>query len=131
MDTQTAMHDAARGGPGIAQVLRLAWGLPRRPAAAFDDLFDRYGDVVWISLPPLISRILLGGSGSRVALLRDPALIKPLLAAPIEVASAAEPRQRNLETLWGDRSLFLLEGPPHSRLRKLMLPRLRGEALTQ
>jgi cytochrome P450 len=131
MDTQTAMHDAARGGPGIAQVLRLAWGLPRRSAAAFDDLFDRYGDVVWISLPPLISRILLGGSGSRVALLRDPALIKPLLAAPVEVASAAEPRQRNLETLWGDRSLFLLEGPPHSQLRKLMLPRLRGEALTQ
>lgn len=130
MGTQTAMHDAARGGPGIAQVLKLVSGLPRRSTAAYDDFFGRYGDVVFLSLPPLMSRILLGGSGSRVALLRDPALIKPLLLAPIEVASAAEPRQRNLETLWGERSLFVLEGPPHTRLRKLMMPRLRGEALT-
>jgi cytochrome P450 family 135 len=130
MDTQNAMPDVARAGPGMAQMLRLAWGLPRRPAATFDNLFDRYGDVVWVSLPPLVSRIL--SDGSRVVLLRDSALIKLLLTAPAEVASATEPRQRNLETLlWGDRSLFLLEGPPHSRLRKLMLPRLRGEALTQ
>lgn len=131
MGTRTAMQDAARGGPGIVQVLKLTSELPRRSAAAFDQLFDRYGDVVYISLPPLMSRILLGGAGSRVALVRDPASIKPLLMAPIEVASAAEPRQRNLEMLWGNRSLFVLEGPPHTALRKIMMPRLRGEALTQ
>jgi cytochrome P450 len=68
--------------------------------------------------------------GSRVALLRDPKVIKPLLMAPADVVNATEPH-RMLETLWGDRSLFILDGPPHRRMRKLMLPRLRGEALPQ
>ena len=110
-------------------MLRLAWRLQRRGDAAFDDLFDRYGDVVWVSLPPLLPRRIVP-AGSRVALLRDPEVIKPLLMAPAEVVNATEPH-RMLETLWGDRSLFILDGPPHRRMRKLMLPRLRGEALAQ
>lgn len=128
VDTQHAVHDAVADGPGIAQMLRLGWRLRRRGDAAFDDLFDRYGDVVWVSLPPSMSRILSGGS--RMALVRHPALIKPLLTAPAEVVNATEPH-RMLEMLWGDRSLFLLNGPPHRRMRKLMLPRLRGQALAQ
>lgn len=126
--TQHRVNDA-RGGPGIVQMLKLARALPRRGDAAFDDLFDRYGDVVWISLPPLILRVLLS-AGSRMVLLRDPALIRPLLTAPSEVVNATEPH-RVLEMLWGDRSLFLLDGPAHHRMRKLMVPRLRGAALTQ
>ncbi len=126
--TERALHDAVASGPGIAQMLRLGWRLPRRGDAAFDDLFARYGDVVWLSLPASLSRILSGGS--RMAMVREPALIKPLLTAPAEVVNATEPH-RILETLWGDRSLFLLNGPAHRRMRKLMLPRLRGQALTQ
>jgi cytochrome P450 family 135 len=129
VDTQHAVQDAVPAGPGIAQMLRLAWRLQRRGDAAFDDLFDRYGDVVWVSLPPMLSRRIVSG-GSRVALLRDPKVIKPLLMAPADVVNATEPH-RMLETLWGDRSLFILDGPPHRRMRKLMLPRLRGEALPQ
>jgi cytochrome P450 len=129
VDTQHAVHDAVPGGPGITQMLKLAWGLQHRGDAAFDDLFDRYGDVVWLSLPPVLSRWLMSG-GSRMAFVRDPKLIKPLLMAPAEVVSATEPH-RMLEALWGDRSLFILDGPSHHRLRKVMLPPLRGDALAQ
>jgi cytochrome P450 family 135 len=128
VDTETTARDAVPGGPGIVQLLKLGWRLPRRGDAAFDDLFDRYGDVVWMSLPASISQILSGGT--RMAMVRQPALIKPLLTAPAEVVNATEPH-RMLETLWGDRSLFLLNGPPHRRMRKLMLPRLRGQALAE
>jgi hypothetical protein len=129
VEIQDTVRDAVPGGPGMAQLLRLAWRLQRRGDAAFDDLFDRYGDVVWISLPSFLSRRIVS-AGSRVAFVRDPKLIKPLFMAPAEVVNATEPH-RMLETLWGDRSLFILDGPPHRRLRKLMLPRLRGEALAQ
>ena len=57
----------------------------------------------------------------------DPALIKPLSTAPPVVIDAT-PANRVWKMLWGDRSLFLLDGAPHRRVRKLMLPRMRGEA---
>ncbi|OBF59975.1 hypothetical protein A5756_04010 [Mycobacterium sp. 852002-53434_SCH5985345] len=107
-------------------MLKLAWTLPRRGDDAFDELFDRHGDVVWMSPPPLISRLV----GSRVAFVRDPALIKPLFTSPPDDVNAPEPH-RVVDPFWGDRSVFLLDGPHHLRLRKLMLPRLRGDALTQ
>ena len=128
MDTQHTARDAAPEGPGLATMAKLALTLPRRGDAAFDDLFDRYGDVIWVSPPPLISRLLPGGFN--VAVLRDPALIKPLFAAPADDADVAEPH-RVKDPFSGDRSVFLLDGPDHRRLRKAMLPRLRGNALTQ
>ncbi|OBG29376.1 hypothetical protein A5764_22780 [Mycobacterium sp. 852002-51057_SCH5723018] len=123
------MHDAVPGGPGLAQMLKFGWRLQHRGDAAFDELFDRYGDVVWVSLPPVLSRWFMS-AGSRMALVRDPKLIKPLLMAPGEVVDATEPH-RMLEALWGDRSLFVLDAPSHHRMRKVMLPRLRGDALAQ
>jgi cytochrome P450 family 135 len=126
VSNQHTAREAVPDGPGLAQMLRLAWTLPRDGDAAFDDLFDRYGDVIWVSPPPLISRLV----GSKVAFLRDPALIKPLFSAPADDVSATEPH-RVVDPFWGDRSVFLLDGPDHLRLRKLTLPRLRGDALTQ
>jgi cytochrome P450 family 135 len=129
VDTQHAVHDAVPGGPGLTEMLKFARRLQRTGDAAFDDLFDRYGDVVWVSLPPLLSRWLLSAR-SRMAFVRDPKLIKPLLMAPAEVVNATEPH-RMLEAVWGDRSLFIVDGPVHHRMRKVMLPRLRGDALAQ
>ncbi|OBB91725.1 cytochrome P450 [Mycobacterium sp. 852002-40037_SCH5390672] len=126
VDTQHTARDAVPDGPGLAGMLRLAWTLPRRGDTAFDDLFDRYGDVVWLSPPPPISRVV----GSKVAFVRDPALIKPLFTASADDANAPEPH-RVMDPFWGDRSVFLLDGPDHRRLRKLMVPRLRGDALTR
>lgn len=126
VDTQHTARDAAPDGPGLAGMLKLAWTLPRRGDTAFDDLFDRYGDVVWLSPPPPISRLV----GSKVAFLRDPALIKPLFTAAADDANAPEPH-RVMDPFWGDRSVFLVDGPDHRRLRKLMVPRLRGDALTR
>ncbi|OBJ57416.1 hypothetical protein A9W95_00880 [Mycobacterium sp. 1423905.2] len=116
-------------GPGIAQMLRVARRLMRDGDTAFDELFDRYGDVVWVGLPPVLARRMVS-AGSQLVLLRDPNVIKPLLMAPAEVVNATEPH-RMVEGLWGERSLFVLDGPAHHRMRKLMLPRLRGEALAQ
>ncbi|WP_082945426.1 cytochrome P450 [Mycobacterium sp. E2733] len=124
--TQHTTRDAAPDQLGLGQMLRLAWTLPRRGDDAFDELFDRHGDVVWLSPPPPISRLV----GSRVAFVRDPALIKPLFTSPADEVNAPEPH-RVMDPFWGDRSVFMLDGPDHRRLRKLMLPRLRGDALTQ
>lgn len=95
--------------------------------AALDRMFDRYGDVLWLTVPKFFE-ILPGVS--QVALVRDPALIKPLLTAPEEVMDSTK-ANRVLEMLYGERSLLLIDGPEHRRLRKLLLPRLRGEAMQQ
>lgn len=126
METQQTARDVMPERLGLAQMLRLAWELQRRGDTAFDDLFDRYGDVIWVSPPPPISRLV----GSKVAFLRDPGLIKPLFTAPADGVNATEPH-RVTDPFWGDRSVFLVDGPDHRRLRKLMLPRLRGDALAR
>jgi cytochrome P450 family 135 len=100
VNTQLAVKGAVPAGPRLTQMLRLVWRLQRRGDAAFDDLFERYGDVVWVSLPTFLSKRIVS-AGSRVAFVRDPKLIKPLLMAPAEVVNATEPH-RMLETLWGD-----------------------------
>lgn len=127
VDTELTGRDAGLSGPGIAQVLRFLRAMTKHADVAFDDLFDRYGDVVWVSLPSWIAKIALP-AGSGIVLLRDPALIKPFYTVPSETVDRAE---RGHEMVFGDRSLLCLDGAEHLRLRKLMLPRLRGGALTQ
>jgi cytochrome P450 family 135 len=93
--------------------------------AAVDRLFDRYGDVLWLTVPKFIE---VFPGVSQVALVRDPAVIKPLFTAPDQAVDSTK-ANRVLEMLYGDRSLFLTDGPEHLRLRRLLLPHLRGEAL--
>ncbi|MFC3965309.1 cytochrome P450 [Nocardia jiangsuensis] len=112
-------------GPRIWVWPALLWGMMRRGDDLIDEQFDRYGDVVWLPLPRF-PHFLPGGA--QLVLLRDPALIKPLFTAPDELVDSAG-ANRALELLYGDRSLFLLNGPDHRRLRRVLLPGLRGDAL--
>lgn len=109
-------------GPGpVAHAWFLARWL-REGESAVDALFERYGDVVSLFLPGIRPGI------RSVVVVRDPAVMKPLLTAPDDEVDATE-GNRVLEPLYGPDSLFLIDGPRHRRLRKLLLPPLRGQAL--
>jgi cytochrome P450 len=89
----------------------------------FERLFERYGDVVSLRVPWVIPGV------SRVVFFRDPALLKTVFSASYEQLS----NDGNLPIvgLYGTRSMVLLDGPPHLRLRRLALPPLRGGALEE
>jgi cytochrome P450 family 135 len=122
---RVAVPSAVPRGPRLWQWPALWWALSRRGDVAIDELFDRYGDVVWLPLPKF-PHFMPGGA--RLVLLRDPALIKPLFTAPDELVDSAG-ANKALELLYGTESLFVINGPRHRRLRKVLLPGLRGDAL--
>jgi cytochrome P450 family 135 len=108
-------------GPGLRDLPRIVIDHVRHGEAATDRLFERYGDVF------RIGGQLLPGTTSTV-LLRDPALVRPLFtASPDEIDSTHA--NKVLQHLYGERSLFLIDGPEHRRLRKILLPPLRNRAL--
>lgn len=119
--------------PGSVTIPRIKWwALPRLLADglrygddAIAEQFNRYGDIFRIDLP--IGFDVLDGVRT-VVVFRDPTLIKPLFTAS---ADEIDPTKANsvLELLYGDRSLFLIDGPDHLRIRKLVVPRLRGNEL--
>jgi cytochrome P450 family 135 len=135
MTTNAAGHDINTPGVGITaphvkwrQALRphtLWQGLRVGDAAAIQGLFDRHGDVITLKLPYPLE--LLDGIRT-VVLTRDPNLVKPLLTASAELIDSTR-ANRITEMVYGNRSMFLIDGPDHMRLRKLVLPRLRGGEL--
>lgn len=104
-------------GPGWLSVLGLlAYSVMGEKVV--DWAFDRYGDLFGLWVP---------GIGN-VAVLRDPALVKQVMVASAEDLDSTE-GQRVTEVAYGPQSLFLLDGPEHRRLRKLLLPPFRGDAM--
>ena len=61
-------------------------------------------------------------------LISDPAEIKRVYAAPPDVLQAGD-SSAFLEPFVGPRSILILNGEPHLRQRKLMLPPFHGDAL--
>lgn len=110
-------------GPGPVGAAAFGLGVVQHGERAFDDLFERYGDVVALGVPEAVPGV------SRVILFRDPALVRPVFTAPYDVLS----NEGNVPIgeLYGNTSMVLLDGPGHVRLRKLALPPLRGDALEQ
>lgn len=103
-----------------------AWNVVRRgEATAVQRLLERHGGVVSVSIPRPID--VLGGV-RRVVLVGDPTLVKPLLTASEEQIDSTRANWVT-EMAYGDRSMFLIDGPDHLRLRRLVLPRLRGGEL--
>ena len=131
-ELQTASHRSESPTTALPIPRVKWWALPRLAADyarygddIVDKLFERHGDIFQIDVP--IGFDILDGVRS-VVLFRDPAMVKPLFTAPVDVI---DPTKANhvLELLYGDRSLFLIDGPDHQRIRKLVLPRLRGNEL--
>jgi cytochrome P450 family 135 len=108
-------------GPGLRDLPRLAIDHLRHGEQAVDRLFDRYGDVFRVKV-----RIMPGTTAT--VLMRDPSLVRPLFTASAEEIDSTH-ANRLLQHLYGERSLFLIDGPEHRRLRRVLLPPLRDTAL--
>jgi cytochrome P450 len=64
----------------------------------------------------------------RLVLTADPALVPKVLGLRPDVATAGE-ENAVLKPLLGERSLLMLDGAEHQRLRRLLEPAFRGEAV--
>jgi cytochrome P450 len=104
------------GPPLPAPVLTAA--ILAAPGQVVWRLAERYGDIFTIRTIPF---------GTEVVLTR-PATIKQVLTGDSDTYGAAE-ANKPLGYVLGDRSLLLLDGPPHQRLRKLMLPPFHGDRM--
>ncbi len=106
------------GPPLPASIQTVLW--LARPVGYPTWVARRYGDP---------HRLCLTFSGDLV-LTADPALVPGVLGLRAEVASAGEANAL-LAPLLGSRSLLMLDGPEHLRLRRLLGPAFRGEAVRQ
>lgn len=64
----------------------------------------------------------------RVVVATDPQAIKQLYTAKPSAINTVD-GQKVTEIAYGSQSLFLLDGPPHHRLRRILTPPFRGDAL--
>lgn len=64
----------------------------------------------------------------RVVIATDPEAIRQLYTAKPSQVNTVD-GQKVTELAYGSQSLFLLDGPPHHRLRRILTPPFRGEAL--
>jgi cytochrome P450 len=110
-------------GPSRPVLAQMA-GWVMRPDAFLGGCRRRYGDTFTVRL--------LGfgeGGATSVVLTCDPAAIKQLFTAGPEVAPVGASRQ-SLAPMFGRRSVLLLDGTPHMRQRRLMLPPFHGDRLS-
>src|SRR5947209_14309208 len=110
-------------GPSRPMLAQMA-GWVMRPDAFLTGCQRRYGDCFTI-------RLLGFGQGgtTKVVLTCDPAAIKLLFTAGPEIAPVGASRQ-SLAPMFGRRSVLLLDGDPHLRQRRLMLPPFHGDRLS-
>lgn len=100
--------------PSIVQLLHFT----QRPLPWLDDCARRYGD-------PFTARFF--GLGTFV-LVAAPGLIKQVFTGDPEVLHAGK-ANAIVEPVVGRNSVLLLDGAPHLRQRRLLLPPLRGERM--
>lgn len=115
----SAKHQAIKGpeSKGLRRTLRLL-RLILQPTEYMDDNVRRYGHVFQIggeNSPPLVY-------------VGDPNLVREIFALD---ASQVETGQNNgiLKAMVGDHSILLLDGNPHQRQRKLLMPCFHGDYL--
>lgn len=115
----------ARGQPGgltpgkrTPSVVNAA-GFLRDPFAYVRWLYGRYGPVAGVRLPGVGWTIWLA----------DPALVKQVLTGDASLFHAGEANASLLEPIMGRDALATLDGEPHMRRRKLVLPALHGDRM--
>ncbi len=79
----------------------------------------RYGNIFTVSFPLY----------RRLVYITDPALVKELFTASPELSRGGAARATVLEPSLGANSLFNLDGSPHMRQRRLLLPPFHGERI--
>lgn len=89
----------------------------RDPVPFLQEAHGRYGDV-WML------RVV---GGTTFVVVSDPALIEQMFTADPAVLHGGEAKLMVGKALLGSNSLLLIDGPQHTRLRKLMLPAFHGD----
>jgi cytochrome P450 len=107
--------------PALAQSLEWVF----RPARFMERCQRRYGDYFTVNL--------LGFSANgatRLVFVSDPTAVKAIFTAkPAEVPAGAG--RQAMAPMFGARSILLIDGTPHMRQRKLMLPPFHGQRLAR
>jgi hypothetical protein len=100
--------------PPIAQVLPYVLLEERAVAWAV----ERYGDAFTCQLP----------SFGKAVIVTNPEDVRQIFTTHESVLEVGE-AQQPLEVVYGPRSILLTDGPPHTRLRKVLVPPLRASAM--
>ncbi|NEO38915.1 MAG: cytochrome P450 [Moorea sp. SIOASIH] len=104
-------------GPQIPEWLQLIYWVAD-PLKYLDQCVERYGDTFTIRLSGL----------GQLVILSHPQAIQELLTAPPSQFKSGE-RNKLLRPLLGETSMTLLDGQPHQRQRKLLIPPFHGERI--
>ncbi|MEO1792419.1 MAG: cytochrome P450 [Cyanobacteria bacterium J06629_19] len=121
-DTVTASQIPSRtiDGPkakGIRQILRIL-RLILQPTKYMDDSVRRYGPMFQIG----------SASASPLVYVGEPAVVKEIFALDDDKVITGQ-GNGILEVMVGRQSILLLDGAPHKRQRKLLMPPFHGEQL--
>lgn len=102
---------------GVRRVLRIL-RLILQPTKYMDDSVRRYGSMFQIG----------SESASPLVYVGEPAVVKEIFALDDDKVVTGQ-GNGILETMVGRHSILLLDGPPHKRQRKLLMPPFHGEQL--
>lgn len=102
---------------GIRRILRIL-RLILQPTKYMDDSVRRYGPMFQIG----------SESASPLVYVGDPEVVKEIFALDDDKVITGQ-GNGVLETMVGKHSILLLDGPPHKRQRKLLMPPFHGEQL--
>ncbi|ARV62985.1 cytochrome P450 [Nostocales cyanobacterium HT-58-2] len=89
-----------------------------RPADFLDTCTSRYGDIFTVQFP----------GGKPVTFVSHPKALEDVLTAPLGTFTSGEGNEM-FSPLMGNSSIMLLDGKPHQRLRKLIMPPFHGERM--
>ncbi|AOY82252.1 cytochrome P450 [Moorena producens JHB] len=104
-------------GPKIPKWLQLIYWIAD-PLKYLDQCVERYGDTFTIRLSGLRELVILS----------HPQAIQEVLTAPPSQFKSGE-RNKLLQPLVGETSMTLLDGQPHQRQRKLLIPPFHGQRI--
>ena len=104
-------------GPRSRALTGLRW--IRNPVELLESSRRRFGDLFTLEFP---------GAGANV-FFSDPAVIKEVFARDRRGNGMPSSRDLLLKPVMGERSVLLIEGEDHMRVRKLMLPPFHGERM--
>jgi len=100
----------------------------RRPFELLERAKAGYGDVFTLPLPFAAPASHEAGESVKLVAVSDPAIIKEIFALGPEDVHAGEANVV-LKPFLGKHSLLLLDGAPHLRHRKMILPSFHGERM--
>lgn len=104
-------------GPKTLPIIQMMQAIVH-PLKTLENNFQKFGDCY-------TARVY--GFGP-IVVLNDPRAVEALMTAPLELFDSGV-TNRSFQPFLGDNSLVLLDGKPHQRQRKLLIPPFHGERL--